>query len=56
MIMKTTGLAWSIIWVGALLGSAPAFSADSGDEFVVGPNYTNAPELTIRAELCTYSR
>jgi len=48
--MKIPLFAWVAALLGAMLSSSPVSAADAGagGDFIIGPNYTNAPELTVR--------
>ena len=48
--MKITKFTWGVALLGAVWSSilVSAADADADGDFVIGPNYTNAPELTVR--------
>ena len=50
MKMKMAQFAVLAALLGAMFSSSPVLAADADidGEFIIGPNYTNAPELTNR--------
>ena len=53
MKMKTSQFVRAAVWFGVALVSMPLFAADNDTDnnFTIGPDYTNAPELTVRADV-----
>jgi enterochelin esterase-like enzyme len=50
MITRLVKPYWAVLSICGILSSIPVLAADATEDgdFVIGPNYTNAPELTVK--------